>query len=101
MLDFTGTWQNQREAKLELRKLGGGIIDGRFESGVGDDNKTHRVEINVRSLRCNHVPCGIRKVRIHRFLGWAPDWLWYSKRIGPDVFRTLWRGVASANARAL
>ena len=110
-VDFTGTWKNQNDSILELH-VTGGIASGRFESGVGDNGQTLWVEISGRVLddlitfnavypRFGTViawvgqhteTSGVGHIRTH----WLhstnvpdpqePDWLWYTNRIGNDVF---------------
>lgn len=112
MVDFTGTWRNQNGSILELRQLGSGNIDGRFESGVGDNNQTLWVEVNGRALGDvvtfhavfesfgtvvswvgqHTTKDGVGQLKTH----WLhatnvtdqdePDWLWYANRIGNDTF---------------
>ena len=112
MVDFTGTWNNQHGSQLELRVIGDGMLDGRFESGVGDDGQTLWVEINGRvldDLITFHAAYegyqtlvswvgqhteehGVGKIVTH----WLhvtniedsreKDWMWHSNRIGSDVF---------------
>ncbi|MFN3546780.1 MAG: avidin/streptavidin family protein [Mesorhizobium sp.] len=112
MVDFTGTWKNQNESTLELRQLAGGSIDGRFESGVGDDNQILWVDISGHALDDvitfhaafekygtivswvgQHTDKdGVGQIKTH----WLhatnipnadePNWLWYTNRIGNDTF---------------
>ena len=110
-IDFTGTWKNPHGSALELRVVGG-IVSGRFESGVGDDGQIIWVEISgqvlddvitfnavypmygtvVAWVGQHTVEKGIESIKTH----WIhatnlPDdqekeWMWYSNRIGSDVF---------------
>lgn len=110
-VDFTGTWKNQLNSKLELH-VTGGIVSGRFESGVGDDGKVIWVEVSGRVLddviTFNAVypnygtviawvgqhteEGGVGRIKTH----WIhatnlPDaqeqaWMWFSNRIGSDTF---------------
>ena len=110
-VDFTGTWKNQRDSTLELRVVGG-IVSGRFESGVGDDGQPLWVEVSGRVLEDvitfnavyprhqtvvawvgqHTVESGVEKIKTH----WIhttniPDdqeqeWMWFANRIGSDVF---------------
>ena len=48
-VDFTGSWKNQLGSTLELHVIGG-IVSGRFESGVGDDGKILYVDISGQVL---------------------------------------------------
>ena len=112
MVDFTGTWTNQNGSTLELRQLGSGSIDGRFESGVGDDDQTLWVDVSGHALGDiitfyamfekystivswvgQHTDKdGMGQIKTH----WLhatdvanedePDWLWYTNRIGNDTF---------------
>lgn len=112
-MDFTGSWTNQHGSRLELRMLGDGRVDGRFESQVGDDGQTFWVTVRgdalgdlitfhaifdtyrtIVSWVGQHVgPTDDGELSCH----WLhatdvkdrqePAWLWYSNRIGHDVFR--------------
>lgn len=113
MADFTGTWKNQHGSTLELRESAGGIIDGRFESGVGDDGQTLYIDVSGKSLGDSltfHAVYesyqtivswvghyseenGIARIKAH----WlhvsdnpdtqAQEWMWFANRIGSDEFR--------------
>jgi hypothetical protein len=113
MVDFTGSWRNQHGSMLELRQLGGGAVDGRFESGVGDDGQTKWVEVSGRAqgdLITFHAAYpeystlvtwigqhteenGVGLLNTHWLhVSDIPDaqeqqWMWFSNRIGFDVFR--------------
>jgi len=110
-IDFTGTWKNQHNSTLELH-LVGGIVSGRFESGVGDDAQTLWVEVSGRVLGDviafnavypkyqsvgawvgqHTVESAVENIKTH----WIhatniPDdqeqeWMWLTNRIGSDVF---------------
>lgn len=112
MVNFTGTWKNQHGSKLELRELTGGVVDGRFESGVGDDNAVLWVDIAGHTLEDvitfhavyekyktivswvgQHTEeNGVGKIKTHWLhVSDIPDnqehdWMWYTNRIGSDVF---------------
>ncbi len=111
-VDFTGTWKNQNNSTLELH-VTGGIVSGRFESGVGDDGEILWEAVNGRVLddvitfnvvysKYGTVVAwvgqhteenGVGKIKTH----WLhatniPDdqeqaWMWYTNRIGSDEFR--------------
>lgn len=112
MVNFTGTWKNQNGSTLELRQLAGGAIDGRFESGVGDDGNVLWVDISgtaqndiltfyssytdfktiVSWVGQHTTENGVGEIKTH----WLhvtdiadaaePRWMWYNNRIGSDVF---------------
>ena len=46
---FTGTWKNQHDSTLEL-KVVNGVVKGRFESGVGDNDEILWEEVSGRIL---------------------------------------------------
>lgn len=111
-VDFTGTWENQLNSTLELHVIGG-IVSGRFESGVGDDGQTLWIDITGRVLddlitfnavypRFGTVISWVGQHTEERGIGmikthWihvtnVPDnqemaWMWYSNRIGSDIFK--------------
>lgn len=113
MVDFTGTWKNQHGSTLELRELAGGNIDGRFESGVGDDGQMLYVDISGQSLGDiitfhavysdyrtiitwagqHSEEAGIGKIKTHWLhVSDIPDaqerdWMWFTNRIGSDEFQ--------------
>ncbi len=110
-VDFTGTWRNQNNSVLELHVVGG-IVSGRFESGVGDDGQTLWVEVSGRVLDDvitfnaaytrygtvvawvgqHTVVNGVGTIKTH----WLhatnvpdaqeQDWMWFTNRIGADMF---------------
>ena len=110
-VDFTGSWKNRHGSTLELHVVGG-IVSGRFDSGVGDDGQTVWVDVSgqvlgdvitfnavypqystvVAWVGQHTVAAGVGKIMAH----WihATDvadpqeqaWMWYSNRIGSDVF---------------
>lgn len=110
-VDFTGTWRNQLNSRLELQALNG-VLTGRFESGVGDDGQTIWVPITGRYL--DDVMAFITVYeRYQTIVSWVgqhtegdgrgmikthwihatniPDqqeeaWMWFSNRIGSDIF---------------
>jgi len=110
-VDFTGTWKNQHDSTLELNVLNG-IVSGRFESGVGDDNQTLWVAVSGRTIEdvitfnavfekyCTVVAWvgqhteenGVGKIKTHWLHATNVDdseekyWMWSSNRIGSDVF---------------
>jgi hypothetical protein len=110
-VDFTGTWKNQLGSTLEL-SVTGGIVSGRFESGVGDDGKTIWVQVSGRVLEDvitfnavyesygtvvawvgqHTVETGAGKIKalwLHATNvedTQEQDWMWFSNRIGADVF---------------
>ena len=111
MKDFSGTWKNQNDSKLEL-SVSAGAVTGRFESGVGDDG--HVVWVTVAGRQTGDVIAfsaaydqfgtavswvgqiadedGTEAMLTH----WLhvsdipdnqePKWLWYTNRIGNDRF---------------
>jgi len=113
-VDFTGTWKNQHGSTLELHAVGG-TVSGQFSSGVGDDGQTLWVEVSGRVLDDvitfnavypeygivvawvgqHTVEEGVGRLQTH----WIhatnlPDpqekeWMWFSNRIGSDVFNRL------------
>lgn len=110
-VDFTGAWKNQNGSTLELHVVDG-IVRGRFESGVGDDGQTLWVDVSGKVLDDvitfnavypmygtvvawvgqHTVDQGIESVKTQWLHATnVPDdqekeWMWYSNRIGSDVF---------------
>ncbi len=111
-IDFTGTWRNQHGSVLELSVVDG-TVSGRFESVVGDDGHMLWVDVTGRTLgdvitwNAVYESYGIVVAWIGQFATgdgtgaihthWIhatnlPDreekeWMWFSNRIGSDVFR--------------
>jgi hypothetical protein len=110
-VNFTGTWKNQNRSTLELKEVGG-IITGRFESGVGDDGQTVWIDVSGRTLDDVITFNAIYK-KYGTVVSWVGqlthesgtdilkaqwlhatnipdnqerDWMWFSNRIGSDVF---------------
>jgi hypothetical protein len=110
-VDFAGTWKNQNESRLELTVLGG-VVFGRFESGVGDDNQPLWVEVSGRVLD-DVITFNAVYVQYGTVVAWVgqhtdgdgrgkintqwlhatniPDnqeqkWMWFTNRTGADVF---------------
>jgi hypothetical protein len=113
-VDFTGTWKNQHGSTLELREMGG-ALSGRFESGVGDDGQALWVDVSGRALGDvitfsavytdygiivawvgqHTVEDGVGTIKTHWIHATnlpdpqAKDWMWFSNRIGSDIFSRL------------
>ncbi len=111
-VDFTGTWRNQHGSILELEVVDG-TVSGRFESGVGDDGQMQWVDVSGRALgdvitfNAVYANYGIVVAWVGQYSAadgagaihthWihatnVPDpgekeWMWFSNRIGSDVFR--------------
>ena len=111
-VDFTGSWKNQHGSTLELRDTGG-TVSGRFESGVGDEGQVLWVDVIGRVLGDvitfnavytsygivvawvgqHTVEDGVGSIKTHWIHATnlpdpgAKDWMWFSNRIGSDVFR--------------
>jgi hypothetical protein len=113
-VDFTGTWTNQHGSTLELH-VEDGVLSGEFESGVGSDGQKVRVPVSgqvlddvitfnaaypdygivVAWVGQHTVEEGVGRILTH----WIhatnfPDpeekeWMWFSNRIGSDVFLRL------------
>jgi hypothetical protein len=110
-VNFTGSWINQNESTLEITDSGG-VISGRFESGVGDDGQTLWVDVTGRALD-DIVTFNAVYAQYGTIVSWVgqlttdgtrdtiktqwlhvtniPDnqereWMWYSNRIGADIF---------------
>lgn len=112
MVDFSGTWKNQNESKLELRQLPDNRIEGRFESGVGDDGREQWVEVSgyaVGDILTFHAAYpayktivswvgqhtsdnGVARIKTQWLhVSDIPDdqeqeWMWFTNRIGADDF---------------
>ena len=109
--NFNGTWKNQNSSTLELKESGG-IISGRFESGVGDDGLVTWVDISGRVLD-DVITFNALYRKYGTVISWVgqltevsgtdviktqwlhatniPDhqeqaWMWFSNRIGSDTF---------------
>ena len=110
-VDFTGTWKNQLNSTLELHVIGG-IVSGRFESGVGDDGQIIWVDVSGRVLD-DVITFNAVYTRFGTVVSWVgqhteengvgkiktlwihatniPDnqeqaWMWFTNRIGADIF---------------
>lgn len=112
MVEFSGSWKNGNGSRLEVRDLSGGVINGRFESGVGDEGHVLWVDVhgsilgNVVTFHAVYpeygtivswvgqhvVNNGVDELRTQ----WLhasdvpdnlqPQWAWSSNRIGSDTF---------------
>jgi len=113
-VDFAGSWRNQLESVLELTVVGD-IVGGRFESGVGDDGETVWVQVSGRVLddvitfnavypKYGTVVAWVGQHTVENGVGklkaqWLhvtnipddqeQDWMWFTNRIGADVFTRL------------
>lgn len=112
MPSFTGTWKNQNDSTLELTE-NGGVLSGRFESGVGDNGAilwvdiTGRILDDVATFNALYPQYGTVVSWVGQMTDDAgtdviktqwlhvtnipddqeQDWMWYTNRIGADVFR--------------
>jgi len=109
--NFSGTWRNQNKSKLELTQQGD-VLTGRFESGVGDDGQVLWVDITGKVLG-DLITFSAVYSKFRTVVSWVgqhtlsngaevikthwlhatdipdpqeTDWMWYSNRIGSDVF---------------
>lgn len=112
-IDFNGKWNNQLDSELELRAANG-VIEGRFESGVGDEGQKLYVDIKGQFLD-DVITFSAVYPRYGTVITWAgqvitnkksgvdeirtqwlhvtnvqdkqeQDWMWFTNRIGADVF---------------
>jgi len=110
-IDFNGRWKNQLGSLLELRAANG-VVEGRFESGVGDEGQTLYVDIKGQFLD-DVITFSAVYPRYGTVITWAgqvinksgvdeirtqwlhvtnvqdnqeQDWMWFTNRIGADVF---------------
>lgn len=110
-IHFNGIWKNQNNSRLVL-KVTNGIVTGRFESGVGDDDQVHWVDIQGRVFN-SLIAFNAVYPEYQSIVSWVGQysfernkamiktfWLytnessnnnehnlsWYSNRIGADVF---------------
>ena len=109
--NFNGTWKNQNKSTLELKEVGG-IISGRFESGVGDDGQVVWIDVSGRVLD-DVITFNALYQKYGTVVSWVgqmtkesatdvikthwlhatniPDdqeqaWMWSTNRIGSDIF---------------
>ena len=83
--NFNGTWKNQNKSTLELKEAGG-IISGRFESGVGDDGQVVWIDVSGRVL--DDV---ITFNALYQKFGTVVSWVGQmTKESGTDVIKTHW-----------